>query len=137
MQNHSPISSILPHSSTPYRQSPTISSSTDAFKSLATSSEYYFDVFNNILIDCFDSVKGTEVNKSYLEANKSDLSINDISTWLHTRHLIDSSRNKRVRKASTRTFAMMIYFNVINTFLEISDNCTGTRHVWWHGNASF
>lgn len=136
MHSDSPISSILPHSSTPYRQSSTTSSSTDAYRSLATSSEYFFDTLKIILSEYFDLVKGTEVNKSYLEANKTDLSLNDISTWLHTRNMIDSSRNKRVRK-SYALRSKRCFFYVVNTFLGISANCTRTGHIWRHGNVKF
>lgn len=41
-------------------------------------------------------VKGADINRSYLEANKSDLSMGDLSNWLHTRRPTDSMRNQRV-----------------------------------------
>lgn len=41
-------------------------------------------------------VKGADINRSYLEANKSDLSMADLSNWLHTKRPSDSMRNRLV-----------------------------------------
>lgn len=36
-------------------------------------------------------VKGYEINKSFVENNRSDLSVGDVSTWFHQRSQVDIS----------------------------------------------
>lgn len=57
------------------------------------------EIVEFILDLCHFLVHGTEINKSYLEKNKSDLSIGDISTWFQGRTsapLINSTQEKKV-----------------------------------------
>lgn len=61
-------------------------------------------VINNIVlrriiyvtnIVCWFSVAGADMHKSYLDSNGSDLSLSNVSTWLHTKKLQSSDRNKK------------------------------------------
>lgn len=82
-----------PHASTPYRDcgdikkilrrprsiinSPMIDSSSYNFI------EFSFEICVSELKFLTYSVRGAEINRSFLENNKSDLSVADVSTWIH------------------------------------------------------
>lgn len=51
-----------------------------------------------------NAVKGADINRSYVEANKSDLSIGDLSHWFHTRRVTDTGAHPKrgaVEESST------------------------------------
>lgn len=56
---------------------------------LTHSSKQFYNLnmrnFVNSLNVSFSTVNGADLNRSYLEANKSDASVNDVSTWFNRR----------------------------------------------------
>lgn len=84
----------VPHSSTPYRNNENKKPRPFSIGSpLGKSGKYIHEItffLSSIFRVCMDSihvcsisVDGAEINKSYLEKNRSDWTIGDVSTWLH------------------------------------------------------
>lgn len=87
----------LPHASTPYRPirnatviQTTITSPLRASSECEIRNRNLYDFISNI--SPVISVRGAAINQSFLENNKSDLSVGDLSTWFHQRtQLSDTS----------------------------------------------
>lgn len=78
------VGESLPHSSTPYRNN---------VKKRPL----------NLSSPIGTSIHGTEMNKTYLEENKSDLSIRDISSWLQTKQSFYDEHNGKIRQSWNRS----------------------------------
>ncbi|XP_037030265.1 uncharacterized protein LOC119070072 isoform X1 [Bradysia coprophila] len=78
LEEYSMRSTVSPTSSTPYRN-----------PSIIRKSNSQTDVFLS------KSLKGAEINKSFLEQNNSNLSISDVSSWLHTKRSSSLIKDKK------------------------------------------
>ena len=100
----SSIMNLLPHSSTPYRPhkpKPVISSPLDKSSEFFILFSIWFKIFD--LFSIF-LVHGAEVNKTYLEQNKCDYSVSDISCWFQTKNQKTSAEAARNIDEIIRTF---------------------------------
>lgn len=98
------ILNLLPHSSTPYRPhkpKPVISSPLDKSSEFLNS---FLVLSLNILSISFYSVHGAEVNKTYLEQNKCDYSVSDISCWFQTKNQKNPAETAKNIDDMIRTF---------------------------------
>ncbi|KAH8355468.1 hypothetical protein KR084_011284 [Drosophila pseudotakahashii] len=75
----SPAPAVAP----PCSNAPPLVSST--FLSSSTPQRQIFDMYAPVGANLTHSINGAELNRSYLEANKSDYSLNDISLWFDQR----------------------------------------------------